>query len=152
MMLTKIKKTMGFSLIETLIALFVFSSGIIGVSFLTGSAIRASADEGTTAAALSTMSQLLIPLYVAAATGPTEFKTALDLFDNGGLTVTSNNGLDTFNIIIAEAQDDAGNNIINDVNPENWVSPITVGVQIVYAGLDETEINTAPFTFLIKPI
>lgn len=148
----KYKKTMGFSLIETLIALFVFSSGIIGVSFLTGSAIRASADEGATAAALGTMSQLLIPLYVAAATGPTEFKTAIDLFGKDGLPVTSNDGRDTYTIIIAEAEDDTGRNIINDANPENWISPITIAVQVVYSGLDAQEINSAPFTFLIKPI
>lgn len=145
------KKIMGFTLIETLIALFVFSSGIIGVSYLTGSAIRASADEGTTAAALGTMSQLLIPLYVAAATGPAEFKTAIDSFGNNGLSVTSNDGRDTYIVIIAEAIDDTGNNIINDSTPKNWVSPITIGVQVIYTGLDEPEINSAPFTFLIKP-
>jgi prepilin-type N-terminal cleavage/methylation domain-containing protein len=145
------RRQSGFSLMETLISLIVFTVGFMGVTQYTGNALKRSADDNSRAVSLNTMTQLLTPLYAAAASTPADFKTALDRFSTGtGMTVTGNNAKDTYTIKVLQAQDDAGNSIINVANPETWLSPITVGVVVSYTGTTGTIVSKAPYTFLLK--
>lgn len=140
----------GFSLLETLIALIVFTVGFLGVSQYTGKALKQSADDNSRAVSLSAMSQLLSPMYVAAATSPSAFKTALDRF-SGANGVAVSIGNDNYTIRVSEARDDAGTSVINANNPESWVSPLRVGVTITYRGISGNLVSRAPYTFIIKP-
>lgn len=137
-------------MLETLIALIVFTVGFLGVSQYTGNALKRSADDNSRAVSLSAMSQLLSPMYVAASTSPTAFKTALDEFSAAdGLPVSI--GKDNYTIRISEAKDDAGNNILNATNPDTWISPVRVGVTVTYQGLNGNLVSKAPYTFIITP-
>jgi len=140
----------GFSLLETLIALIVFTVGFLGVSQYTGNALKRSADDNSRAVSLSAISQLLSPMYVAASTSPSAFKSALDEFTAGnGIPVTIGN--DNYTVRISEAKDDAGTSIINASNPETWLSPVRVGVTVTYQGLNGNLVSKAPYTFIITP-
>jgi len=146
---TSVRQT-GFSLLETLIALIVFTVGFMGVSQYTGNALKKSADDNSRAVSLSAISQLLSPMYVAASTSPASFKSALDRFSAGnGLQVSIGN--DRYTVHISEAKDDDDNNIINAGNPESWVSPVRVGVTVTYQGLNGNLVSKAPYTFIISP-
>ena len=145
-----VSRQSGFSLLETLIALIVFTVGFMGVSQYTGKALKQSADDNSRAVSLSAMSQLLSPMYVAAATSPSAFKTALDRFSGaGGVAVSIGN--DNYTIRVSEAKDDDGNSVINANNPESWVSPLRVGVTVTYRGISGDMVSRAPYTFIIKP-
>lgn len=140
----------GFSLLEVLIALIVFTVGFMGVSQYTGNALKRSADDNSRAVSLSAISQLLSPMYVAASTSPSAFKTALDQFSAAdGLPVSIGN--DNFTVRVSEARDDAGNSIISASNPETWLSPVRIGVTVTYQGLNGNIVSKAPYTFIITP-
>lgn len=139
----------GFSLLETLIALIVFTVGFLGVSQYTGNALKRSADDNSRAVSLSAMSRLLTPMYVAASTSPSAFKTSLDSFSDSGLQVSIAN--DQYTVRITEAKDDAGTNVIGASSPETWVSPIRVGVTVTYQGLNGNIVSKAPYTFIVTP-
>lgn len=142
----------GFSLLETLIAMVVFTVGFMGVSQYTGNALKRSADDNSRAISLSSMSRLLTPLYVAAAASPADFKTSLDAFtDTDGVSVTGNNGKDTFTVKVLEAKDDSGTSIIGSTTPTSWISPITLGVTVTYSGLNGNVVSMAPYTFILTP-
>jgi len=144
------RKQAGFSLLETLIALIVFTVGFMGVSQYTGNALKKSADDNSRAVSLAAISQLLSPMYVAASTSPAAFKSALDSFAAGdGLPVTLGN--DRYTVRISEAKDDAGNSVINASNPATWLSPVRVGVTVTYQGLNGNLISKAPYTFIVTP-
>jgi len=135
---------------EILIALIVFTVGFMGVSQYTGSALKRSADDNSRAVSLSAISQLLSPLYVAASTSPSAFKSALDRFTtDAGVPVTVGN--DSFTVRVSEAKDDAGTSVVNAASPETWVSPIRVGVTVTYQGLNGNLVSKAPYTFIVTP-
>jgi len=144
------KSQAGFSLLEVLIALIVFTVGFMGVSQYTGNALKRSADDNSRAVSLSAISQLLSPMYVAASTSPTAFKNALDQFTAAdGLPVSVGN--DNYTVRISEAKDDAGTSIINASNPDTWVSPVRIGVTVTYQGLNGNIVSKAPYTFILTP-
>lgn len=145
------KKQAGFSMIETLIAMTVFSVGFIGVAQFTGEALKRGADDNSRAVSLNAMSKLMSPLYVAALGTPTQFKLILDTFTTAnGRTIQANNNRETYTVKIIEAQDDSATSIINDALPNNWLSPITVGVRVTYTGATGTITSQAPYTFQLS--
>ena len=139
----------GFSMLETLVALSLFSVGFIGVAQFTGEAIKTTADNNTRATSLNTMTQLMAPLYLAASGTKTEFRTAMQLFD-GGAVVSGNDNRETYTVTILEAQDNAGVDVLTNTSPDTWLSPVTLGVSVSYTGASGSIVSKAPYTFLIK--
>jgi len=139
----------GFTLIEILIALFVFAVGTLGIAQVTGNALVTAADNNARAMALNVASQQLEPLYIAAGNGNAAFKTALGKF-KGGLTVNGNNNRDAYTITITQAQDSATPpvDLLTSTATATWVSPLTIAAQVTYTGRSGTKRARASFTFI----
>ncbi len=146
------KRHSGFTLIEVLISLVLFAIGALGVLLYSGNAVKSSLDNNARAIGISTASQVLEPLYVAAENGSATLQAALNaLKDNNGVfkaTVTGNGGRDSFTVTILEARDDNNLNVLT--NPPPWQSPITLGVRIDYAGITGTKTVFVPMTLVTQ--
>lgn len=140
----------GFTLIEVLLALLVFAIGILGTSSMTANALTEIADNNGRAIALNAASQQLESLYLAAGKGNTAFKTELDTLI-GGMTVTTNNGRDSFTITIDAGQDSndaAPADLLTSATPASWVSPLTIAASVTFAGINGTKTTQASYTFI----
>lgn len=139
----------GFTLIEILIALFIFAIGALGIAQVTGNAIVTTTDNNARAMALEIASQQLEPLYLAAGKGNAAFKTAIDPF-KAGLTVNGNNNRDSYTITITQGQDSSQPpiDILTNTATATWVSPLTIAARVTYNGRSGTKTASASFTFI----
>lgn len=153
----------GFSLIETLIALTVFSVGFIGIAQFTGKAVKATGTSAIKAVSLNIMTQKLTPLFLHATGTRANFLTEFQIFTAAdGETIIDPVTNIKYKIRIIEAEDDDSKNLMGATPPavSTWLSPITVGVEIsivnpVVEGapaIADTNIGRAPYTFLLPPV
>lgn len=128
----------GFTLIEVLAALALFSLAMLGIALFTGNAIKTSINDSVRGIALYTANNEIEKLVVAAGLGAPNLRAALLAFDTdvGAATfsreVLANNGKDRFIVAITAASDFNGVNVLTDASPALWVSPITLAVRVSY--------------------
>lgn len=143
----------GFTLVEVLVSLLIFSIGILGSISLLTKGIQTNIDNNARAVSIQTMESALEPLYLA--TTGASLKAAINTFDTNGdavfndIIVTNNGGKDSFTIEIVEALDNANTNVLTALPP--YVSPIRVAVRALYTGKAGTIQTQGHYTFVVSP-
>ena len=141
----------GFTLIEILISLVIFSLGMLGTASLLSSEMKINVDNHARAIAIQAAMTAMEPLYLS--TSGNELKVALTAFDanNDGnfndVTVTNNGGRDLFTITINEALDNTGTNVLTTAPP--YESPIRVAISVSYAGKTGVKVTNGHFTYIL---
>ncbi len=139
----------GFSLIEVLVSLIIFALGIVGVAQSTSQSIHINIDNNTRAISASAASKAIEPLYIAAsnvARGTITDGAFKNLLVGINSTVSGNNGLDDFQIIVLEARDNNDIDILSNSPP--YAPPIRVALEITYVGLENPTTTRAHYTFV----
>jgi prepilin-type N-terminal cleavage/methylation domain-containing protein len=126
-------KQRGFTLIEVMVSLVVFSLGLLGIGLYTSSGLKA-----------STVSQVRATSVYAAslAMEPVLYQTRADCLSNvlGTFprTVTSDNGKDKYTVNLVRASDGGGTQIAANngiaAASSTWISPVTITLGIPYEG------------------
>jgi len=153
----------GFTLIETLVSISVFAVGTLGIALLNGNALKVSGLNNSRATALNTSRQAMNDLFVAAAQNANSFEIALDAFDNTtGDSITHRQLLSTQNMTITIlAATDSSTTPVNILTTTSaattWVSPITMSVDVTYAGVGDSDSSNdksarASYTFVVLGI
>ncbi|BBI98912.1 hypothetical protein FGKAn22_06050 [Ferrigenium kumadai] len=128
-------KQHGFTLIEVLVSLLVFSLGLLGIALYTASGLKASSSNQARATSVYAASLAMEPVLYQ--TRADCLSAVLGTFPR---TVTSDNGKDNYTINLVRASDGSGtqvaaNNAIS-VSSGTWVSPLTITLGVPYPGSD----------------
>lgn len=143
----------GFTLIEILSALALFSIAMLGIAFNAGSALKTSANDNVRGIALYTTTIVVEQFFYKSGQGADQIRAAIIAFDSDtyipGVSqeVLGNNGKDVYIITLTGGVDNNGVNIITDNNPATWVSPVTIAVNVVYRD-DPSISEMASYTFV----
>jgi prepilin-type N-terminal cleavage/methylation domain-containing protein len=145
-----IRSHSGFTLIEALIALLVFSLGMLGIALYSGYGLKTSAANQVRATSIYAASLAMEPVL---------YQTRADCLSASlagfPRKVTVDNGKDNFDISLERASDGlgiqvAGKNAITAAS-STWVSPITVVLSVPYQGPDGTTYTAYPsFTVMLE--
>jgi len=164
-MTTHIRVQSGFSMIEVLLAILVFSLGMVGVTLYTANGLQNNASNHSRATVLRGASLALEPVSNQA-TSATALADALRPFTttqiagpnalaatstvvhiNGvGMQVRNNHGKDTFIMTALTFQN--GDNTISNTMPATLISPVTVTFSVPYTRADGNTTTLIPsYTF-----
>jgi len=149
----KVISQKGFTLIEILSALALFSVAMLGIAFNAGNALKTSANDNVRAIALYTTTNVVEQFFFKSGQGAAAIRAAIIAFDSdvdtAGVSqeVLGNNGKDTYIITLTAGVDNNGINIITDNNPALWESPVTIAVNAVYQD-DPAISEMASYTFV----
>jgi len=136
-------KQHGFTLIEVLVSLLVFSLGLLGIALYTASGLKTASANQMRATSVYAASLAMEPVLYQ--TRADCLSAALGTFPR---TVTSDNGKDSYTINLVRASDGGGtqvaaNNAIS-VASTAWVSPVTITLGIPYPGSDSKTYTAYP--------
>ena len=144
----------GFSLIEVMIALLVFLLGMLGVALFTASGLKTSTTNQARATAIHATSQAVEPmLYHSRA------DCQAIMLQTFPLTVTSDNGKDSYVVRLVQATDGAGTSIaaigaapgyaVTPTASANWISPVTIVLRVPVTGTTATAFPS--YTIVLNP-
>ncbi len=136
-------KPHGFTLIEVLISLLVFWLGLLGIALYTASGLKTASTNQVRATSVYAASLAMEPVLYQ--TRADCLSAALRSFP---LTVTSDNGKDSYTVSLVRASDGSGaqvaaNNLIT-TGSGTWVSPITITLGVPYTGSDSRVYTAYP--------
>ncbi len=140
----------GFTLIEALVSLLVFSLGMLGIALYTGNGLKTSSTNQVRATSIYAASLAMEPVL---------YQTRADCLSAalGGFprNVVIDNGKDSFNVSLVRASDGRGTQIAanNAVTAAaaGWASPVTVVLGIPYQGPDGTTYTAYPsYTIMLE--
>ncbi|MDH4273970.1 MAG: prepilin-type N-terminal cleavage/methylation domain-containing protein [Gammaproteobacteria bacterium] len=130
----KMNSMRGFTLIEVLVSLAIFSFGMLGVAYLTARSVNLSADNTVHSSALQVARQFVEPLHESLRVSRAQFKQQLDKFSLGAkyntFFATTDNITKDFKIIIVSAVDDLGLSLAGTGDPATWQPPLYLRVDI----------------------
>ncbi len=146
----------GFTLIEVLIALLVFALGMLGLGLYSGNTLQVASTNAARAQSVKDVTQVMTSFYVSAAGGAAAFKAALDSFDddNSDAYTYAQTLAGTSTVIqITAAEDSSGNNLFTTAEG-SWVSPLSLGVSVIFEGGDDADTSndkttSTSYTFLL---
>ncbi len=124
-------RSSGFTLIEVLVALLVFSIGMLGLGLQLSRNLTVTIDKGVHSSVMQLALQAVEPLHRAAEQTPNAFRAALANVPNTALYTTNSSSLNTLNLSIALASDDKGQNLLT-TNTNLWTPPYTVVLNVEY--------------------
>ena len=144
-------KMHGFSLIEVMVALLVFWLGLLGVGSYTAAGLRMTAVNQVRSTVIKATSIVSEPMIYQNRVDC--LATMLGLYPR---TVTLDNGKDSYVISLASVKDGGGTTLTNAsgvivVATADWVSPVTISLNIPYAGLTAMVNATPTFTVATIP-
>ncbi|MEK6750070.1 MAG: prepilin-type N-terminal cleavage/methylation domain-containing protein [Pseudomonadota bacterium] len=124
--------TRGFTLVEVLISLAIFSFGMLGVAYLTTRSINLGVDNTAYRTAIQAARQYVEPLHQALRVGRTQFQTQLNAIEIGtphaALFSDPDSVTSGFQITIVSALDDLGLPLGTDVTL--WMPPLHLRVDV----------------------
>lgn len=140
----------GFTLVEVMVALVVFSLGMLGIVSFTANGLKLVSVNQARATAIHAASQVAEPVFYHSK--PVCLDTMLRTFPR---TVTSDNGKDSYTINLVRAVDGSGAQIAtsNSVTAAygGWVSPVTIVLSVPYVGLNNTTVIAYPtYTMVLQ--
>ncbi len=145
----------GFTLLEVLISLVIFTVGLLGILRFTGNVMGDISDNELRASAMTAVSQRFtqvrqdsinraLPATAAASTRAL-VTNLTDMATAPGVPVS--NGRNSYTILVKSATASDGTNVINAANGTPLPAPISVGAQITYTGKNGVQTFVAPFVF-----
>ena len=130
----------GFTLIEIMISLLVFATGMLGVTYQMSQGIKNIINTEVHSSTMQVALQSIEPLRRSVMQGKDEFLVQLkELRDNGGTPpFAGNSNQANFKILVEKAVDiDSKNLFDNDFSTTDWKAPFTVVLKIIY----DTEVD-----------
>ena len=128
-------KQSGFTLIEIMVSLLVFSLGLLGIAMYTANGLKTSSVNQVRATSVYAASLAMEPVLYQ--TRADCLASALGTFPR---TVTSDNGKDKYTIDMVSASDGGGTQVAANngivLGAGAWVSPVTVTLGVPYTGSD----------------
>lgn len=138
-----VDKHLGFTLIEVLISLLVFSLGLLGIALYTASGLKTATANQVRSTSVYAASLAMEPVLYQ--TRPDCLASALGTFPR---TVTSDNGKDKYTIDLVRASDGGGTQVAANngiaLGAGAWVSPVTVTLGVPYTGSDNKVYTAYP--------
>ncbi len=139
-----LKQQSGVSLIEVLIAIFVFALGMLGIALYTGNALHASASNHARGTILQAVSQAIEPMIY-----PSNNAANLAMNLNPlvtGIVVANDNGKDTYLVRLSSVIN--GDGAATSGVPAAPVSPVTAVLTVSYNGANGQTTTLNPvYTF-----
>lgn len=141
---------LGFTLVEIMVSLVVFSLGLLGIALYTGNGLKISSANQVRATSIYAASLAMEPVLYQ--TRADCLSASLSQFPR---RITIDNGKDTFNISLVRASDGSGtqiaaNNAITTASGA-WVSPVTIVLGVPYTGSDGTTYTAYPsYTVMLE--
>lgn len=140
----------GFTLVEIMVALVVFSIGMLGIVSFTANGLKLTTVNQARATAIHAVTQVAEPVFYHSK--PVCLDTILRTFPR---TVTSDNGKDSYTINLVRAVDGSGTQIAanNSVTAAygSWISPVTIVLSVPYPGLNNTTVRVYPsYTMVLQ--
>jgi len=142
----------GFTLIEVMISLLVFATGMLGVTFQMSQGIKNTINTEVHSSVMQVALQSIEPLKRSVLQDNTAFLAQLnDLNTNGTAPpFAGNSNQENFVISVESATDDggAGNNNLFTKSTASWVPPFTVVLQISYdTGIQYSDTATTTLAY-----
>lgn len=138
-MTTTLRPQNGFSLIEVLLSILVFSLGMVGVALYTANGLKNSANNHARATVLRSTSLALEPV-INQANSSASLAAALQTFAGAnGVAVANDNDKDSFTLRATTFQN--GDGAITTALPGTLISPVTVAFSIPYTGADGNQVT-----------
>jgi len=145
-------KQSGFTLLEVLISVLIFSIGLLGIADSTSRSMHISMDNNARAMLASVASQFTEPLYIDASNVSTGAITKVTFITNlaaiDGQSYSGNNGRDVYDIRLIQAVDNDDNDALT--NAASAVSPVRAVIEVSYQGLSGTKTARSSYTFVWK--
>lgn len=140
----------GFTLVEIMVALVLFSIGMLGIVSFTANGLKLISVNQARATAIHATSQVAEPVLYHSK--PACLDAMLRTFPR---TVTSDNNKDSYTINLVRAVDGSGTPIAtnNSVTAAygSWVSPVTIVLSVPYTGLNNTTVRAYPsYTMVLQ--
>lgn len=141
-------KYSGFTLIEVMISMLIFSTGMLGVAFQMSQGIKNTLDTEIHSSVMQISLQAIEPLKKSESLKKstmqilTSFRNELITLNSNGSSVaapfSSNTNQKNFSVVIDKATDRLNTDLLT--NPiSTWVPPFTVVLKITYDKLNSTK-------------
>ena len=136
------RKDKGFTLVEVLVSIVLFSIGLLGIAFQFSQEITARVNNEVHSSVMQISLQAVEPLNYALLTSELDFQNTL-LALNASTTptfVTNNSDLENFSLSIDRAVDRTNQDLLT-VAPGLWQSPYSVVLIATYNGRNGNVLN-----------
>lgn len=140
------KKNIGFTLVEILVSLVLFSIGMLGVALQFAQGISNTVNTEVHSSVMQIAMKTVEPLNVAVLQGNAELQTALNNLNTNNLTnalPTNNSDQNTFNVAISAVDNNPLAQV--DLTTSNdfaaWMPPYTVVLTITYTGKNDQQLT-----------
>jgi len=150
----------GFTLLEVMVSMLIFATGMLGVAYQMSQGIKATINTKVHSSVMQVASQSIEPLNKAVLLGNDEFAAALatlntdeglsapfaDSSNQGKFTVSLDSAINIKNQSLFSVATDGNGNVIS-----NWKPPYTVVLKITYPIADSNKPLTFYTTHVISP-
>ncbi|MDH2918191.1 MAG: prepilin-type N-terminal cleavage/methylation domain-containing protein [Sideroxydans sp.] len=134
----------GFSLIEVLIAIFVFGFGMLGIALYTANAMRATANNHARGTIMQAVAQTIEPMIYPTSNAASLTTNLTPLL--AGLTISNDNGKDSYLVRLVNVINGDGASTI--AIPATPISPVTAVLNVSYNGANGQVVTLNPiYTF-----
>ena len=144
----------GFTLIEVLIALLIFTIGLLGMGLQLSKNMSATINKEVHSSVMQLAMQSIEPLNQAILNSPDAFKSALFNLSTAGTTPafgTNNSEKSNFNISIDRATDSSGNSLLA-TDSSLWLPPYSLVLNIEYKKDDTNKLNFKSTHVFVPPL
>lgn len=134
-------KQSGFTLVEVMISLLIFATGMLGVAFQMSLGLKNTINTEVHSSVMQVALQSIEPLKRSVLQGNEAFKTELTNLNTNGRTppFASNSNQANFSIAVERAVDENNNGLL-DTAVTNWSPPYTVVLNISFdTGVPDTD-------------